>query len=104
MAVPESAESISVLQNSTDPSHQITTLRSLKNLCIGHAEAKESLVQLGILQTLPHVISNASRSKGKHRNVETNGTNNIGQSLGWVEEDDVRVQAIALVGTFANGA
>lgn len=104
MAVPSLADAISELENPSSPDGQVAALKYLKNEIIGHAERKEALIELGIVDVLTYTLASSPQLKGKRKSQETNGTQNgRAKAAAWTVEDEVRLQAILLLGSLAHG-
>lgn len=101
---PSLADAIYELESPSSPDGQVAALRHLKNEIIGHAEKKEILIQLGIVDVLAHTLAISPKLKGKRKSQETNGTQNgRPKASAWTVEDEVRLQAIVLLGSLAHG-
>lgn len=78
---------------------QTAALRSLKNEVIGHVQKKEAWIKLGVLEPIVRTLASA-RSPGK-LNGKDAGVPLPERPLS--EEESVRLQALQLVASFANG-
>jgi hypothetical protein len=91
------------LQNPESTESQIAALRKLKNEIIGHDQRKESWITWGIVPILSEILS-ARRSSGKRVPAELNGGKELGRRTRSLSaEDEACLQAIILVGSFAQG-
>ncbi|KAF2491548.1 ARM repeat-containing protein [Lophium mytilinum] len=103
------------LRSPSTPSAQIAALRDLKNEIVGHDQRKEMAVRSGVVGPLVRILSEGARRVGKRRNgggVELNGS--AGRIRGgeariggvqedWSAEDEMRLQAVLVVGSLALG-
>lgn len=92
------------LQNPKSTESQIAALRKLKNEIIGHDQRKEAWITWGIIPILSKILA-AKRGSGK-RGVpaEHNGEKDPGRATeAQLAEDEACLQAIILVGSFAQG-
>ncbi|KAL0940703.1 armadillo repeat protein [Colletotrichum truncatum] len=78
---------------------QTSALRALKNDIVGHAQKKELWAGLGVLEPIVKIL-NAARSPAK---VNGKDTRPHGNSRGLSEEENVRLQVLQLLASFANG-
>ncbi|KAF2811658.1 ARM repeat-containing protein [Mytilinidion resinicola] len=102
------------LRNPSTPSAQITALRDLKNEIVGHDQRKEMAVRSGVVGPLVRILSEGSRRVGKRNGggVELNGSATRirggearigGSQEDWSAEDEMRLQAVLVVGSLALG-
>ncbi|KAF9878581.1 armadillo repeat protein [Colletotrichum karsti] len=78
---------------------QTSALRALKNDIVGHAQKKELWAGLGVLEPVVKIL-NTARSPAKVNGKDTRPHGNPR----WVnEEEAVRLQALQLLASFANG-
>ena len=99
MAPLQSQPILSQLRGAKNFPEQTLALQALKNEIVGHIQKKELWIRLGVLQPIVKTLS-TSRPPGK-----TNGRDARLQPLArpLSEEDAVKLQALQLVGSFANG-
>ena len=91
------------LQNARNHAEQIEVLRQLKDEVIGDARGKEKWVNKGILQLLVHLLQQkptASSSSGLG-SKEPNAP--MGQTSDLPDDDRVRLLALQLIASFAQG-
>lgn len=88
------------LQSPKSLTSQTNALKALKNEVVGHDDKKALWVRLGALVPVIQIIE-SSRSSGKQRRRELNGTDVSGKHLTDIEE--ARLQAIVIVDSFARG-
>lgn len=92
------------LQNPQSTEAQIIALRKLKNEVIGHDQRKESWITWGIVPILSRILVTRQASGKKGGSVELNGQKELGRVRGIQSaEDEACLQAIILVGSFAQG-
>jgi len=104
MAFESLSEAIVLLKNPTGLDSQLAALRYLKNQAIGHKERKRELVRQGVIDVLASTLALSTRSRGKSRFSQTQGNHaSVDKTAIWTEEDEVRLQAILLVNSLANG-
>ncbi|EXF84226.1 armadillo repeat protein [Colletotrichum fioriniae PJ7] len=90
---------LSQLQSARSYTEQTSALRALKNDVVGHAQKKEIWAELGALEPIVKIL-NASRSPAKVNGKDTRPSSNSR----WLnEEETVRLQALQLLASFANG-
>lgn len=90
---------LSQLQSARSYTEQTSALRALKNDVVGHAQKKEMWAELGALEPIVKIL-NASRSPAKVNGKDTRPSSNTR----WLnEEETVRLQALQLLASFANG-
>lgn len=102
MADPSSLDAVSELRNPNNAESQIAALKYLKNKIIGHAEQKEELVRLGIVEALGQTLQNAAKSRGKRKDEEYDG-NTQGRGKSLAAHEEARLQAILLLSSLAHG-
>jgi armadillo repeat-containing protein 8 len=95
------------LSSPSTPEAQLNALRTLKNEIVGHEQRKELVVVHGIVKPLAGLLRTEARKGGKKRRGVTNGSDSsgldkIGQS-DWSIEEELRFQAVLVVGSLANG-
>jgi len=98
-------EAISLLQSSGLADLQLASLKYLKNEAIGHKERKRELIRSGVVDLLATTLTTSTKSRGKRRFSETQSGHAtiLERAATWAEEDEVRLQAIQLVNSLANG-
>ncbi|OHE91013.1 armadillo repeat protein [Colletotrichum orchidophilum] len=90
---------LSQLQSARSYTEQTSALRALKNDVVGHAQKKEMWAELGALEPIVKIL-NASRSPAKVNSKDARPSSNSP----WLsEEETVRLQALQLLASFANG-
>lgn len=90
---------LSQLSGARSYAEQTSALRALKNDVVGHAQKKEILAGLGALEPIVKIL-NAARTPAKvnGKDARPNG------DAGWMsEEEAVRLQALQILASFANG-
>lgn len=97
MATPALIDAIDSLRTPGRPHTKISALRLLKNEVVGHNERKEVLLRNGIVDALSLTLNHFT----PHSNPRLNG--NHEDQLTWSENDEVRLQAIFLLGSLAHG-
>ncbi|OLN95405.1 Uncharacterized protein C26H5.04 [Colletotrichum chlorophyti] len=91
---------LSQLLSAKSYTEQTSALRALKNDVVGHAQKKEMWAGLGALDPIVKIL-NAARSPAKVNGKDTHPSTNNPR---WVsEEETVRLQALQLLASFANG-
>jgi len=104
MAFDSLSDAIAQLKNPAGVDSQLAALRYLKNHAIGHKERKRELVRQGVIDVLASTLSLSTRTRGKRRFSETQSNHSsVDKTAIWTEEDEVRLQAIILVNSLANG-
>lgn len=92
------------LQNPESTESQIAALRKLKNEIIGHEQRKEAWIKWGIVPVLSKILVARGGSGKRGIPTELNGEKQLGQAMGTQSlEDEACLQAIILVGSFAQG-
>src|SRR2546423_1651601 len=114
---PATPPGLIALRTPGSTTEQIAALKQLKNDLIGHEQRKHLLILRGIVEPLSRLLATTSapsKASGKRRSGEVNGTgasaavNGSGVGTGgtyhgWTEEDELRAQAIHIVGSLAHG-
>lgn len=93
------------LTNPSSPEAQVNALRSLKNELIGHDQRKELAIRHGVVKPLVEILKAEARKGGKRRKGTLNGTSRADEdaAFDWSVEDELRYQAILVVGSLALG-
>ncbi|KAK4987804.1 hypothetical protein LTR50_004356 [Elasticomyces elasticus] len=91
MVLGPSIEALQELQNPTSLDAQIAALRRIKNDIVGHEQRKELVVRHGIIIPLAKILSGPRLSESKH-NADIRAA-----------DDELRSQALLVVGSLANG-
>ncbi|KAF7550573.1 hypothetical protein G7046_g7965 [Stylonectria norvegica] len=86
-------------RNARSLSEQTTALRALKNEIVGHIQKKEAWVALGVLE---HIVATLESSRSTPKPNVKDAQIALPQ-LPLSEEETVRLQALQLIATFANG-
>ena len=103
MTRPSTPPILSELRSSSPSANQVAALRALKNDIVGHEQRKELWIRLGILAPIARIL-NANKPNGKKRVRDVNGNGHSGKSrTSRSDEEEARLQAIVVVGSFANG-
>lgn len=99
MARPQNSPILAQLRNAKSLLEQTVALQALKNEIVGHVQKKEAWIGLGVLDPIVRTLT-SSRSQAK-----LNGKDATSQLLSrpLSEEDSVKLQALQLVASFANG-
>lgn len=97
MARPQNSPVLAQLRSAKTHAEQTAALRVLKNEIVGHVQRKEAWIGLGVLEPIVLTLS-APRAP--------NDGHGRGHVVSWPlsDEDGVKVQALQLVASFANGA
>ncbi|KAF6821308.1 armadillo repeat protein [Colletotrichum sojae] len=90
---------LSHIQSARSYAEQTSALKALKNDVVGHQQKKEMWAELGALEPIVEIL-NASRSPAK---VNGKDTRPQGNSMWLNDEETVRLQALQLLASFANG-
>lgn len=99
MARPQNSSILAQLRNAKTLSEQATALQALKNEIVGHVQKKEAWIGLGVLEPIVRtLVSNCSPSKVNSKDAYIQ----LSPST-LSDEDSVRLQALQLVASFANG-
>ncbi|KAK9440442.1 armadillo repeat protein [Metarhizium brunneum] len=99
MARPQNSPILAQLRNAKSLPEQTAALQALKNEIVGHVQKKEAWIGLGVLEPIVRTLySNRSPAKlnGKDATVQP-------PSRPLSDEDSVKLQALQLVASFANG-
>ena len=99
MARSSNSPILAHLRSAKSSLEQIAALQALKNEIVGHIQKKEAWIKLGVLS--PIVKSLAVRSfptKARSKDVKAQP---LVRTLS--DEDGVKLQALQLLGSFANG-
>jgi armadillo repeat-containing protein 8 len=95
------------LRNPTTISAQIEALKQLKYEIVGHNQRKELIIQHGVVAPLTRILEGSSRKDGKRKsdlNGNSRGRGAPGRKIDkWTEDDELRLQAILVVGSLACG-
>ncbi|KAK2755756.1 hypothetical protein FQN54_005906 [Arachnomyces sp. PD_36] len=92
------------LQNPESRESQIAALRKLKNEIIGHDQRKEAWITWGIVPILSNILVARAGSGKRGVPAALNGESKLGQATRTQSiEDEACLQAIILVGSFAQG-
>lgn len=97
MVQPPCLVALQELKTIPAPEDQLNLLRLLKNDIVGHGQRKELVVQNGLLDPLVTILDSANKSSGKQaldRDCRSSRAD---------LDDDIRLQAIMIVGSLANG-
>lgn len=99
MARPQNSPILAQLRNAKSLPEQTAALQALKNEIVGHVQKKEAWISLGVLEPIVRTLA-SSRSQAK-----LNGKDATAQLLSrpLSDEDSVKLQALQLVASFANG-
>ncbi|EJT69398.1 armadillo repeat protein [Gaeumannomyces tritici R3-111a-1] len=100
MARAQTPPILAGIQSARTYAEQTTALRSVKNEVVGHIQKQHRWVAHGILEPIVEILLSA-RSPSK-----LNGKNTRGHAVAprpLLEEEQVRLQAIQLLASFANG-
>jgi armadillo repeat-containing protein 8 len=101
MARPQTSPILTQLRNAKTCPEQSTALQALKNEIIGHHQKKETWVSLGVLEpvisTLTSARPAAKSSSAKDARPQASSRRPLS------EEDNVRLQALQIITSFAKG-
>ncbi|EFY93547.1 armadillo repeat protein [Metarhizium acridum CQMa 102] len=99
MARPQNSSILAQLRNAKSLPEQAAALQALKNEIVGHVQKKEAWIGLGVLEPIVRTLY-SSRSPAK-----LNGKDATVQPLSrpLSDDDSVKLQALQLVASFANG-
>ncbi|KAG5999341.1 hypothetical protein E4U43_002126 [Claviceps pusilla] len=101
MARPHNSPILAQLRNAKTLLEQAAALQALKNEIVGHVQKKEAWIGLGVLEPIVRtLVSNRSPSKAHGKDACIHFST---ASLSLSDEDTVRLQALQLVASFANG-
>ncbi|KAG5936993.1 hypothetical protein E4U53_000102 [Claviceps sorghi] len=99
MARPHNSPILAQLRNAKTLREQAAALQALKNEIVGHVQKKEAWIGLGVLEPIVRtIVSNGSPSKAHAKDASTQISMDP-----LSDEDTVRLQALQLVASFANG-
>ncbi|UNI20322.1 hypothetical protein JDV02_006420 [Purpureocillium takamizusanense] len=99
MARPQSFPILAQLRSAKTYPEQTAALQALKNEIVGHIQKKEAWIGLGVLEPIVLTLS-ASHSPAKPNGKDAR-TQLVSRPLS--DEDSVKLQALQLVASFANG-
>ncbi|PNY27575.1 Armadillo repeat-containing protein 8 [Tolypocladium capitatum] len=99
MARPQNSPVLAQLRSAKTYPEQTAALQVLKNEVVGHVQKKEEWIRLGVLDPVVGTLS-SSRSPSKLNGKDAR-TQLVSRPLS--DEDSVRLQALQLVASFANG-
>ena len=103
MTRPPTPPILSELRSSSSPAGLVAALRALKNEVIGHEQKKEMWIRLGVLAPITTIL-NSHKGSGKRRHREINGgALHPKRRSSSADEEEARLQAIVIVGSFAHG-
>ena len=103
MTRPSTPPILSELRSSSSPAGLVAALRALKNDVIGHEQKKEMWIRLGVLAPIARIL-NSHKGSGKKRHREINGgAPHPKRRSSSADEEEARLQAIVIVGSFAHG-
>ena len=103
MTRPSTPPILLELRSSSSAAGQVAALRALKNEIIGHEQKKEMWIRLGVLAPLARIL-NSYKGSGKRRHREINGgAPHAKRRSSSADEEEARLQAIVVVGSFAHG-
>lgn len=102
MARPSSPPVLAQIRNSRSPSEQIVALKALKNDIVGHQQKKEMWVGLGVVEPIVRIMI-SNKSQGKQNNKERYDGRSAPDSDVLSEKEMVRLQALCVIGSLANG-
>ncbi|EME47249.1 hypothetical protein DOTSEDRAFT_166149 [Dothistroma septosporum NZE10] len=95
-----SFEAISVLRNGSSQ-QKLDAAKHIKNIIVGQSQRKELAVKHGIIQPLADIVSGSTKATGKRR-LDSRGVS-LQQSQEWTVDDELRLQAIYIIGSLASG-
>jgi hypothetical protein len=98
MARPQSSPILGQLQRAKTFPEQRNALQALKNEIVGHIQRKEAWVTLGVLQPIVATLSSTLPAK---QNGQANRSSVVLRPFS--DEDSVKLQALQLIASFANG-
>lgn len=103
MTRPSTPPILSELRSSSSPASQVAALRALKNEIIGHEQKKEMWIGYGVLSPIANIL-HSHKGCGKRRHREINGgAPHPKRRSSSADEEEARLQAIVIVGSFAHG-
>jgi armadillo repeat-containing protein 8 len=101
MARVETSAILNELQTPSSISNQVQALRSLKNEIVGHNQRKEKWISQGVVLHLKRILeTHKLSSKRRQRDV---GIIDSSREQPRSDEEEARLQAIAIVGSLAHG-
>lgn len=100
MARIQSPPILSQIRVARNYSEQVASLRALRDEVVGHAQRKEKWVEQGVLEPLVKILQN-SRSPSRFNGKDARNT--IGQPRSLTDDELVRLHALQLIASFANG-
>lgn len=100
MARPQNSPILAQLRSAKTYPEQTAALQALKNEVVGHIQKKEAWVGLGVLDPIVRTLS-STRTPTKVNSARDARLQPTGRPLS--EEDRVRLQALQLIASFANG-
>ncbi|GAB7357746.1 hypothetical protein MBLNU459_g0401t1 [Dothideomycetes sp. NU459] len=106
MVQPPSLAALHELQHApSSPADQLRLLRLIKNDIVGHGQRKELVVQSGLLEPLAGLMLAVADTAGKKPTHRVNGAANPRPvaAAAWSLDDDIRLQAVLIVASLANG-
>ncbi|KAG6159726.1 hypothetical protein E4U37_002674 [Claviceps purpurea] len=99
MARPSNSPILAQLRNAKTLPEQATALQALKNEIVGHVEKKEAWIELGVLEVIVKTLGpNGSPRKASGKDPDIQRSPPL-----LSDEQSVRLQALQLVASFANG-
>lgn len=99
MARPQNSPILAQLRNAKSLPEQTAALQALKNEIVGHVQKKEAWIGLGVLEPIVRTLA-SSRSPAKLNGKDATA---LLLSRPLSDEDSVKLQALQLVASFANG-
>lgn len=96
MVQPTYVTALQELKTLPKPEDQLRLLRLLKNHIVGHGQRKDVAVRLGLLDPLANILRVGDKSNGKKPIASS-------YSIDSTIEHDIRMQAILIIGSLANG-
>lgn len=99
MARPQNSPVLAQLRSAKTYPEQTAALQVLKNEVVGHIQKKEEWIGFGVLDPIVVTLS-SSRSPSKSNGKDAR-TQLVSRPLS--DEDSVKLQALQLVASFANG-
>ncbi|KAI9170986.1 armadillo repeat protein [Paramyrothecium foliicola] len=100
MARPLSSPILAQLRSAKTYPEQSAALQALKNEIVGHIQKKEAWIGMGVLEPIASALSSSNRSPGKINGKDAR-FHLVSRPLS--DEDAIKLQALQLVGSFANG-
>jgi hypothetical protein len=99
MARPQNSPILAQLRNAKSLPEQTAALQALKNEIVGHVQRKEAWIGLGVLEPIVRTLASSrspAKPNGKDATIQL-----VSRPLS--DEDSVKLQALQLVASFANG-